>query len=427
MVCLQNSVEAATQSFAQLSFAATPQSSKAVVLYSGQGTHPNCVAATAAALTAIMREPVQQKDAAFFQDRNWIATTKLIVIPGGKSTDNIMRALGPTGLSNIAGAVGEFQVAYLGICAGGFIASNRAEYGMSSLYDNPEEPYWIHQQHAPKLFQGTAAGPLDRGTHQPPDQPNIRSIALRSSEGLQSGNCYYNCGPCFLLAERYPGVTVLGEYETPRRQPAIIHCTQGSTSATRLNAVLCGVHPEFSSADSIAPATAAHIKPDFTNTLFRTMLSALGLFSGIELLPKNATFHIYSYLAESVDSAAPFLQFLPSLLRAETIGLEALESLKSRLIAIIIHKRYVELPDGRSIPTLESFFDPYLGYSYDISKFDLLHLLEIDFPKPEAQPQKVGDLVNSYFKKVSPFDAKYNAIADFVRRMESEQQTYSFA
>ena len=107
------------------------------------------------------------------------------------------------------------------------------------------------------------------------------------------------------------------------------------------------------------------------------------------------------------------------MLRAETIDLVKAEALKSRLIRTIIVNGYIQYTGNNSTPESELLFDPDLpGPCFDPDKLDLLFLLNVPEPKAGDTPQKVSVLVNNYFKKIVPAEAKYKAIEAFVKKQE---------
>ncbi len=251
---------------------------KQVVLYGGKGAHPHCVQATKAALSHFLNEQIVVGDEKYFQNEEWIAKTKLVVIPGGDSTSDIMFALHENGLGNIQKALFQEKVAYLGICAGAFLASRLRTF--------KNDPFgWPFNGKVPIAFEGEACGPVTPHPLFKASSDKVRTVWLHGN-GMEMKPLYYENGPSFKGAESMHNVKVLADFVLSLNDlvPAIIHCTD------KVNAVLCGAHPEFPEIGktSVEPEDA-HLDPNFSKTAFKVMLQALGLLSAITPQPATTT------------------------------------------------------------------------------------------------------------------------------------------
>lgn len=231
---------------------------KQVVLYSGKGAHPACIRATSAALFRHLEIPIIQGDVAYFQRDSWIQKTKLVAIPGGMSTTDIVIALGRIGLSTIKKAVSENHVSYLGLCAGAYLASRTRQFNGIVL----AAPF---QSDAPTLFQGIAVGPV---AERAPPHKHVRTVTLYQGNEQIEGPLYYNHG-CAFEGQQHT-TTVLARYFNS--QAAIIHVKNAA-----INAVLSGVHPEFPEPGASPEPEDPYLSPSFSETTFKVMLQALGL------------------------------------------------------------------------------------------------------------------------------------------------------
>jgi glutamine amidotransferase-like uncharacterized protein len=257
---------------------------KSIILYNGVGAGPNCVIHTKIALEALLAEPVQTVDAQFLQNTDWMSRTKLLVIPGGLSTDKIHYAIGKEGLRNIQRAVEIHRVAFLGICAGAYLVSERMCYNGLALIRSFENS-------TPIFFSGTAAGAAHK--------LNIRKIAYTIGTTLFFQNCFFLNGPTFLDASKKEDTEILAHYadDNAPPSPAIIHCRN-----SRINAILCGFHPEFTTENAIVKANEAEqLNPAYSYVIWHRMLGKLRLLPSEDITPLPAAVNaiIYSYLFAS--------------------------------------------------------------------------------------------------------------------------------
>ena len=298
--------------FAALSITQVPSAAQNdIVLYSGKGAHPDCIRATKIALSSLLQTTVVLGNEAYFQREDWIQKTKLVVIPGGLSTSQIMYSLGSQGLTNIRKALYEHKAAYLGLSAGAFLASRIQKfYGedLPALFSNE----------APIVFRGAAATPVDQGQAL---CKTVRNVALSVGSTTVTGPLYYNFGPTFENAEKQPHTTILARYVTSPTSlpPAIIHVRNHT-----LNAVLSGVHPEFPEPGASPEPEDADLRREFSETSFKVMLQALG-FLGVGAFTPAIHLLIHSYVCDfftPVEEQNAYLNQLNPLQKAETIALQ---------------------------------------------------------------------------------------------------------
>ena len=207
--------------------------------------------------------------------------TKLLVIPGGLSTDKIHYAVGKEGLKNIQRAIQVHHVAFLGICAGAYLVSERMTYNGLALLRSFENL-------TPTFFCGTAAGAAHK--------INIRKIACRIVENVFFQNCFFLNGPTFLDASKKERTEILADYIDDNAPPsaAVIHCRHSG-----INAILCGFHPEFTAENAIVKANEAEqLNPAYSYVVWHRMLGKLRMLPSEEITPLPASINaiIYSYL-----------------------------------------------------------------------------------------------------------------------------------
>jgi len=209
-----------------------------VFVYNGPAADPQCVKATVDMLERF-KIPAQAAGIPVLHDLEALKKARAIVIPGSQSAGRMRFGMGDLGVRNIYMATHNFQRPYLGLCAGGILASDGLVYNGELLYKCP----------APRLFQGAAEVAPIPGENN----PNARTVQLPG----QSGRLYYENGPSFKDAARFNHVKVLGTYTNGAA--AIIHSTKDGA-----NAVLSGVHPELT-------------QSAFAHCVMRTVLQKLGL------------------------------------------------------------------------------------------------------------------------------------------------------
>lgn len=179
----------------------------------------------------------------------WPSSCALLVVPGGADLPYCRDLNGP-GNRRISRFV-KNGGAFLGICAGGYYASQRCEFEMA------DSKYNVSGSRELAFFPGTCRGAAYKGFAYDSSSGaravklNVAKSAFDGKGGLLPGafSSYYNGGGVFVDASKFvdEGVQVLASYEEPA-----IEVDGGSSAAAVVyrslgngGAVLIGAHPEY--------------------------------------------------------------------------------------------------------------------------------------------------------------------------------------
>ena len=208
---------------------------KQIRIYRDKGTDPFCLKAL---VSALQQELVHQTYSITFADRQllqtatWHEHTKLLIFPGGRDIP-YQEALQGSGNQQIVDFVQQGG-SFLGICAGAYYASSHIEFEKGS-------PLEVIASRDLCFFPGCAVGPAyGPGTF---GYQNQKGALIASLElGSETSASYYHGGCAFIGEENNPNISILARYaDLANKPPAIVRCTVGQGQA-----VLCGVHPEYS-------------------------------------------------------------------------------------------------------------------------------------------------------------------------------------
>ncbi|ORX78446.1 class II aaRS and biotin synthetase [Anaeromyces robustus] len=214
-----------------------------VLVYSGEGTSPNCVEYTIYTLKQFLSEnyDIIKVDEKILITQYWEDSTKLLVFPGGRDLPYVNK-LGSKGMERIRKYVNEKGGKYLGICAGAYFGASHIEFEMNRPSYKVEGPREL------KFFKGTAKGSaLSTFYYQSEKGALAPKIHLPFME--KDVNIYFNGGCFFDINENMKlpeDLTILGKYTTKCfdgtiNRPAIIEVINGKGKA-----ILSGVHFEYS-------------------------------------------------------------------------------------------------------------------------------------------------------------------------------------
>eukprot|EP00833_Pecoramyces_ruminatium_P012194 jgi/Orpsp1_1/1186226/evm.model.d7180000049065.1 len=214
-----------------------------VLVYSGEGTSPNCVDYTIYTLKQFLSDnyDIIKVDEKILITQYWEDSTKLIVFPGGRDLPYVNK-LGNKGMERIRNYVNEKGGKYLGICAGAYFGSSSIEFEMN----RPD--YKVEGQRELRFFKGIAKGSA------------ISSFYYGSEKGALAPkiflpfmnkyvNIYFN-GGCFFDIDESKNISehlnILGRYTSKCfdgtfNRPAIIEVENGKGKA-----ILSGIHFEYS-------------------------------------------------------------------------------------------------------------------------------------------------------------------------------------
>ncbi|KAI9193432.1 biotin-protein ligase [Polychytrium aggregatum] len=226
-----------------------------VLVYTGPGAGKGPIEQTIGTLRLHLSDSydIISVDAATLLKEPWQATTKLLVLPGGRDLPYVEQ-LSPKVTSLIRDWVANDGGSFLGICAGAYFASRQVDF-------EPDRPsYKVVGERDLRFFDGSARGSIADGFIYNSEMGSKNcSITLdKPALGLDfdSLQVYVNGGPYFdlesLLPES-PQPTVLAEYDPKdvsdkwkadsaqnKRYPAILECAIG-----RGKAILTGPHIEY--------------------------------------------------------------------------------------------------------------------------------------------------------------------------------------
>lgn len=248
---------------------------KKILIYRDEGADAFGIASL---ISTLKQEKVDQTfllswaDRKLFQSNAWHKGTHLVIFPGGRDIPYHQALKGP-GNHHLAEFVQEGGY-YLGICAGGY-------YGSAAIEFEQGGPLEVLAARELKFFPGLARGPAygpGKFCYQSGRGSQIAQLNLSPSS--LSSAAYFNGGCAFLKAENFAGISVMAHYADIEEQPAaIVKCSVGAGQA-----ILCGVHPEYSafnlcSKKHIAPWLLSELKKveQERRALFKNILNELKL------------------------------------------------------------------------------------------------------------------------------------------------------
>lgn len=214
-------------------------SKQKILIYKDAGVGGKSFRALMHSLGSLKRKlpAIELLDRRSIREKSVFADARLFIMPGGRDLPYVEHLSGKA-VENIREWVEEGG-AYFGICAGAY-------FGCSFVRFEEGTSLEIQGERELKLFNGEAIGPaFGSGVFRYNTEAGARAAAL--SVSLSPGKkelarCYFNGGCTFRGDFSSPGCKVLATYqEIAGDPPAIIHCTVGKGQA-----VLSGVHPEFS-------------------------------------------------------------------------------------------------------------------------------------------------------------------------------------
>lgn len=199
-----------------------------IFIYADEGTSSDSVAALEHYFSN--RFSTRCVTANDLQDSHWIQSTRLLVMPGGRSLP-FYTSLGEKGNQHIVDFVSQGGC-YLGLCAGAYYAAEKTLFAL----DSPLEL----QLHGPlNFFKGSAIGPVFAADHFAyQSESGARVVSVRYQESTYP--VYFNGGCYFEFSVSCENAEVLATY-TDNQLPAMIQCPVGMGKV-----ILSGVHPELS-------------------------------------------------------------------------------------------------------------------------------------------------------------------------------------
>jgi len=165
------------------------------------------------------------------QKNNWIKSTGLLIIPGGRSLP-FYKKLGTAGNQNIKKFV-EQGGCYLGLCAGAYYACQETIFAKGL-------PLELILPGELNFFKGRAIGPVFADKQFAYHSENGARTVEVICHDQQIYSVYFNGGCYFENAEQFKNSEILAGYVS-NKKPAIIACAYGKGRA-----ILSGVHPELS-------------------------------------------------------------------------------------------------------------------------------------------------------------------------------------
>jgi len=213
-----------------------------VLVYSGEGTSPNCVEYTMYTLKQFLSEnyDIIKVDDKILITQYWEDSTKLIVFPGGRDLPYVNK-LGSKGMERIRNYVNDKGGKYLGICAGAYFGSSQIEFEM----DRPD--YKVEGPRELRFIKGTAKGSALTKFYYQSEQgalaPKIQLPFMKKDVNIYfNGGCFFDIDENKNLPE---GLSILGRYtqkcfDGTENRPAIIEIQNGKGKA-----ILSGVHFEY--------------------------------------------------------------------------------------------------------------------------------------------------------------------------------------
>jgi biotin--protein ligase len=214
-----------------------------ILVYSGEGTSPNCVENTIYTLKQFLSEnyDIIKVDEKILITQYWEDTTKLFVMPGGRDLPYVNK-LGSKGMERIRNYVNDKGGKYLGICAGAYFGSSYIEFEMNRPDYKVEGPREL------RFFKGTAKGSA-LSTYYYGSEKGALSPKIHLPFMNKNVNFYFNGGCFFDINENEKlkeGLNILGRYTSKCfdgtfNRPAVIEVENGKGKA-----ILSGIHFEYS-------------------------------------------------------------------------------------------------------------------------------------------------------------------------------------
>src|ERR1700692_2199409 len=161
-------------------------SAEPVLLYDGTGTSPTDVAAIESVLgTLAVAYSTADSGRLNAMSEQQLGGYKLIIVPGGDSID-IGQNLTPSAVSSIRGAVQQYGVHYLGICAGAFFGGYSIYNGVDltggvSFNFYADEQKGIHEE--PVEISFPSSGPLDMYWQDGPELSGWGEVVAKFPDG----------------------------------------------------------------------------------------------------------------------------------------------------------------------------------------------------------------------------------------------------
>ncbi len=210
-----------------------------ILVYVDEGAGPQSVRLLFKSLKSLELHQtfnLQRTNARELTHENWEEHACLLIFPGGRDTPYHQLLSGEAN-RRIRRFV-ENGGAYLGICAGGYYASEAIEFEKG-------QPLEVIAQRELKFFPGTARGPVyGLNVFKYEDESGSRAAQLNWIDAGASRplSVYYNGGCEFVDASERENTRVIARYaDLPDSPAAIVECSVGKGKA-----VLSGVHPEYS-------------------------------------------------------------------------------------------------------------------------------------------------------------------------------------
>ena len=192
----------------------------------------------------------------------WMDSTSLIVIPGGRDLP-FVKYLHPYGIQHLKRFV-ENGGNYFGLCAGAYFACQEIDFSLNRyvLYPSSEIKYLDEHKENERIqgkrdlnfFNGIGYGSISSDFVYNSEMGS-RAVNLILEKDLQipmhNLKVYVNGAPYFVEntsnSNSKTNTKVLGWYDLPRPQPALVECQVGNGKA-----ILSGPHIEFDPKDTFA-------------------------------------------------------------------------------------------------------------------------------------------------------------------------------
>lgn len=260
-----------------------------ILIYSGPGAGPKSVANSVAMVKQLVGSDynILTVGPETIIDTAWFDNTALLIMPGGADRPYLEKLAGP-GNANIrkyVNAGGKF----LGICAGAYYSADRIEFAKG------DKELEVTGNRELKFFPGLVSGPTyvgfdhrDTRIHNGTRAAKIYWKDVNSLRDYQEFTVFYNGGGSFILADKYPNVTVLARYSpepphTLKSEAAIIECIVGDGKA-----ILSGPHFEWDPA-TFDPSSKQlmDIQPILTSENSNRLVLAKHLLERLEITSTN--------------------------------------------------------------------------------------------------------------------------------------------
>mmetsp|Transcript_10197 Transcript_10197/g.26481 ORF Transcript_10197/g.26481 Transcript_10197/m.26481 type:complete len:556 (+) Transcript_10197:50-1717(+) len=228
-----------------------------VLVYSGPGAAPRCVAATLAAIATHVAPGISVREISRAELGNpaapWSHDALALVMPGGRDQPycNDLRGEPCARIRSFVEAGG----AYVGLCAGAYFGSRRVQF-------EPGTQLEVFGERELGFFPGTAMGSAYGGFEYGTDNGAVAArISFVDDAAVETGSshlqepgrttrAYFHGGPCLVPDENGPPIEPLAWYADQADAYAGGCGTHGAIAAAAVNvgggrAVVCGAHPEM--------------------------------------------------------------------------------------------------------------------------------------------------------------------------------------